>query len=171
MSQTPELPWIAEARKYIGQREIKGASHNTLILSWLDKLKAWWKNDEEPWCGVFAAQCLSSSNREIPKNWYRAKEYLNCGTALSTPAYGCIVVFSRTGGGHVGFVVGKDKYENLMVLGGNQGDAVSIQAFSISRVAGYRWPADEKGKLLKPTSYRYQLPVLKSNGLVSTNEQ
>nr|WP_303803578.1 hypothetical protein [Snodgrassella alvi] len=38
-------------------------------------------------------------------------------TKLYKPAYGCIVTFTRKGGGHVGFVVGKDTRGNLMVLG------------------------------------------------------
>ena len=51
----------------------------------------------------------------------RAKEYAFAGKRLTKPAYGCLVVFTRQGGGHVGFVVGKDKAGNLLVLGGNQG--------------------------------------------------
>ena len=50
-------------------------------------------------------------------------------TKLNNPAYGCIVVFSRAGGGHVGFLVGKDKQGNLMILGGNQSNAVNIKPF------------------------------------------
>ncbi|HHU2470361.1 TPA: TIGR02594 family protein, partial [Escherichia coli] len=72
-----------------------------------------------------------------------AKSYLDWGEKLDTPAYGCIVVFTRVGGGHVGFVVGRRANGDLLVLGGNQGDAVNIRAFPTSRVSGYRWPADE----------------------------
>ncbi|MBL0229482.1 MAG: TIGR02594 family protein [Moraxellaceae bacterium] len=166
-----ELPWLVEARKYIGQREIKGSKHNPLILKWLQKLKAWWLDDETPWCGVFVANCLLTTGREIPKHWYRATDYLNSGFALDKPAYGCIVVFSRTGGGHVGFVVGIDKYGYLMVLGGNQSDTVKISPFDKSRISGYRWPANAGGLLLKPHSYRYELPILESNGSLSSNEE
>ena len=49
-------------------------------------------------------------------------------------------MFSREGGGHVGFVVGRDATGNIMVLGGNQSDAVNVRAFPASRVTGYRWP-------------------------------
>lgn len=169
-NQKNEPTWISEGRKYIGQREIKGSQHNPIILSWLQKLKAWWRNDEEPWCGVFTAYCLLNTGREIPQHWYRAKDYLNHGLQLDKPAYGCVVVFSRDGGGHVGFVVGKDKDDNLMVLGGNQSDGINIKPFSVKRVTGYRWPANSRGETLKPHSYRYELPLLTSNGIVSTNE-
>ncbi|EBX3952627.1 TIGR02594 family protein, partial [Salmonella enterica subsp. enterica serovar Offa] len=67
--------------------------------------------------------------------------YLAFGDELKEPVYGCIVTFSRTGGGHVGFVVGKTESGNLMVLGGNQSDAVNIKAFKTDRVTGYRWPS------------------------------
>jgi uncharacterized protein (TIGR02594 family) len=58
-----------------------------------------------------------------------AKSYLNWGVQIREPAYGCVVVFSRDGGGHVGFVVGQQQNGNLMVLGGNQSDAINIRAF------------------------------------------
>ena len=70
-----------------------------------------------------------------------SRSYLAFGDALKDPAYGCIVTFSRTGGGHVGFVVGKTESGQLMVLGGNQSDAVNIKAFGTDRVTGYRWPS------------------------------
>jgi hypothetical protein len=46
--------------------------------------------------------------------------------------------------GHVGFVVGEDMARHaLLLLGGNQGNAVSVAAFDRNRVVGYRWPAAE----------------------------
>jgi hypothetical protein len=66
--------------------------------------------------------------------------------------------------GHVGFVAGQDRAGNLMVLGGNQGDAVSIKPFARGRVLGFRWPADE------PLPEAAALPVLTSSGALSRNE-
>ena len=165
-----ELSWIKEARKHIGLREVKGSKHNPLILGWLKSLKAWWANDEVPWCGVFTAECLRVGSRALPKHWYRASDYLNWGTRLDQPCYGCIVVFTRTGGGHVGFVVGEDRRGNLMVLGGNQSDAVSIAPFNVGRVSGYRWPPSATGAAMSPSPERYKLPILQSDGRVSNNE-
>lgn len=158
MAQQKELPWVAEARKYIGLAEVPGKNHNPMILNWLHGLKAWWKDDETPWRGVFVAHCLRIGGRDIPKAWMRAKEYAFAGKRLSKPAYGCLVVFTRQGGGHVGFVVGKDKAGNLLVLGGNQGNRVSIAAFPESRVAAYVWPS-VGGVALEPTPERYNLPL------------
>ena len=163
-SRLGELSWIAEARTHIGLREGPGPKNNGVILGWLRKLRAWWSDDSTPWCGTFAAMCLANAGLTPPKDWYRATAWLTLPVALSRPAYGCVVVFTRDGGGHVGFVVGKDKAGNLMVLGGNQGDAVNIRPFAISRVAGYRWPS------AYPSTGRFNLPVLDSDGNVSDNE-
>lgn len=63
--------------------------------------------------------------------------------ALAAPALGCVVVFEREGGGHVGFLVGRTPGGLLLVLGGNQGNQVNVRAFEKHRVVGYRWPAGE----------------------------
>jgi len=163
-TKLPELPWIASARQYIGVREVPGPKNNAVIAGWLSRLKAWWSDDETPWCGTFAATCVTEAGLTPPKDWYRATAWLALPVSLSRPAYGCIVVFTRQGGGHVGFVVGVDKAGNLMVLGGNQGDAVNIKPFAVSRAAGYRWPS------AYPSAGRFNLPVLDSDGKLSENE-
>lgn len=166
-----ELPWVELARKHIGLREIVGPKHNPTILYWLAQLKAWWNDDETPWCGVFVAAMLKQANRYVVKHWYRALDWNNGGKRLDRAAYGCIVTFTRSGGGHVGFVVGKDKQGRLMVLGGNQSNSVSIAPFDVSRVSAYIWPADENGNHLSPLPERYNLPILDSKGQPSsTNE-
>lgn len=140
MSEYADPLWIAEARRHIGVAEIPGKDTAPVIAGWLRKLRAWWSDDATPWCGVFAAMCLQEVGLPIPQHWYRARAYLDYGKHIFTPVYGCIVVFERTGGGHVGFVVGRNEHGALMTLGGNQGDRVSIAAFDPARVLGYRWP-------------------------------
>lgn len=157
MTQPNELPWLAEARKHIGLKEIPGAKNNPVISAWLKGLGAWWTDDATPWCGAFAAHCLKAAGRDIPKNWFRAREYETYGLQLTRPAYGCIVTFTRQGGGHVGFVVGEDAAGNLLVLGGNQADGVNIAAFPKARATSYRWPS-KGGQPLQPDPSRYALP-------------
>lgn len=178
-----ELSWIREARANIGVSEKKGEEHNPLIIKWLIEIdaypkanRAWWREDETPWCGVFVAHCLGSQDRFVVPHWYRAKAWADSDlmTKLDKPAYGSIVVFNRKGGGHVGFVVGKTKDDKLMVLGGNQGDKVGISAFNNERVIGFYWASyvDDDGNIVKsiPLEDRYNLPILDYNGKVSTNE-
>lgn len=162
---TIEPAWLVEARLHIGVKEIKGSVHNSVIAEWLNRLKAWWADDETPWCGVFAAHCMRTAGFAIPRYWMRAKAWLDWGCRINKPAHGCVVVFDRIGGGHVGFVVGSDRCGNLMVLGGNQGDAVSIKPFPRERVVGYRWPCEPS--CVPPD---YSLPVVDSDGRVSERE-
>lgn len=155
--------WIAEARKYIGLMEIVGAKHNPTILNWWQRIKLNFKTDEVPWCMGFVMAMMSLVGYPyMPTAW--ARDGLKYGVKIDKPAYGCIVVFERGSGGHIGFVVGKDAKGNLMVLGGNQANGVNIKPFSTARVLGYRWP----GKW--PLPERFNLPVLNSDGKLSTNE-
>lgn len=161
--------WLATARKYVGQKEIKGPHHNPHVLQWWKDIGApWFKDDETPWCGAYVGGSLVETGIAPPKGAASARSFLDMPVKLDKPAYGCIVIFwrgSRHGAsGHVGFVVGIDRHGNLMVLGGNQSDKVSIVPFDTARVLGYRWPG------IWPYDERFVLPLLDSNGKVSTNE-
>lgn len=134
--------WLVLAEKYIGQKEISGPTHNKAIVGfWKRVFLSGISNDETPWCAAFVGAVLEDSGFKSTRSGL-AKSYLNWGTPLKTPVLGCIVVFTRKGGGHVGFVVGKDKVGNLYVLGGNQSDAVNIKKFTTENVVGYRWPTE-----------------------------
>lgn len=173
MSDKPELKHVAVARKYIGLREIKGVKHNPTILALTVKAfaahgkRSWINDDETPWCGSFLGGVFAEAGlgKKIPKEFYRAREWESAGTKLTRPAYGCVVTFTRDGGGHVGIVVGKTKAGMLKVLGGNQSDAVNIADFDPKRVTSYRWVSS--GSV--PHEHRYDLPVLAA-GRISTNE-
>jgi hypothetical protein len=54
-----------------------------------------------------------------------------------------VLVFQRPGGGHVGFYVGEDATA-YHVLGGNQGDAVTIARIAKARCVARRWPLGVK---------------------------
>jgi uncharacterized protein (TIGR02594 family) len=158
-----EPVWITEARRYIGTREIKGMRHEPLIISWWKAIKRGGiRDDETPWCAAFVGACLEAVGLRSSR-FESARSYLDWGVSLPGPALGAVVVFQREGGGHVGFVVGEDVHGNLMVLGGNQGDAVTIAPFARARVVGYRWPT----AVNPPAGV---LPVLASNGQLSRNE-
>lgn len=162
---TNEPAWITEGRRHIGTQEVPGPATSPVIASWLHKLRAWWDSDEVPWCGVFVAACMDSAGLPLPKNWMRAKAWAEWGSRLASPVPGCVVIFERQGGGHVGFVLGVTPEGNLMVLGGNQGNRVSIAPFKRDRVLAYVWP------LGIPVSSACALPLLSAAGLpLSTNE-
>ena len=142
MTQQSEPVWLVEARKNIGVQETKGGIHTPEVLKyWKDIRRGGIKDDETPWCAAFVGAMLERSGVKSTR-FESAKSYLDWGQLLALPVVGCIVIFTREGGGHVGFVVGRDAKGNLLVLGGNQGDEVNIKAFPVSRVTGYRWPID-----------------------------
>lgn len=164
-----EPAWISVARKYLGQAEIKGPHHNPHILTWWKRAGAPFEDDETPWCGAFIAGVLSELGIKPVSGGASAQAWLKMSVKLDKPAQGCVVIFERgkpgSGSGHVGFVVGRDGAGNLMVLGGNQGDAVTIKPFNRNRrVLGYRWPG------IMPYPERYKLPRIDSDGVFSTNE-
>lgn len=159
--------WLIEAKKHLGQKEIAGRKHNPLILRWWALIRAPFTDDETPWCAGFVGGILESVGIKSSRS-AAARSYQSWGVKLDKPAVGAIVVFWRgrpsSGSGHVGFVVGKNSYGHLMVLGGNQGDAVNVKPFDRSRIVGYRWPDGE------PLPQSNKLPRLTSSGRVSTNE-
>lgn len=159
-----EPAWLVEARKHVGLKEITGKTHAPTITRWLRQLGAWWNDDETPWCGTFVPACLEAAGVPKPRNWFRALAWLDFGVPLVEPRVGCVVVFRREGGGHVGFLVGKDEQSRLMVLGGNQGNAVSVAPFERFRVLGYRWPS----AVPAPAA---GLPLIASNGAVSSRSE
>ena len=164
---TSDYPWLKKAREYLGQKEIVGPKHNPVIVALWELGKAGnVKDDETPWCAAFVSAVLEQVGiRSARTGWSRS--YLNWGQKLRYPAVGCIVVFERGSGGHIGFVVGKDQRGNLLVLGGNQSNAVTVAPFALSRVLGYRWPNEYP--LPKVTGFS-KLPVIANYAKLSTNE-
>lgn len=160
-----EPVWLRRARQEIGVSEIVGQQHSSRVLSYWEKSKLPFRDDETPWCAGFVGAMLEDCGIKSTRSGM-ARSYEKWGQPCGAVP-GAIVVFWRgsksSGSGHVGFVTGKDQHGNLMVLGGNQGDAVNIRPFPTERVVGYRWPAgfDPSGAPLQTVT---------SDGKVSTNE-
>ena len=141
--------WMVEARKHLGQREVPGPGVNAWIRSmWLGlKGGGWfWKHFGEddsklPWCGAFCAHCVKVAGLPHPDKYASALAWASYGTALPGPRLGAVAVFKRAGGGHVGFVAGVRKNGNLVILGGNQDDGVTLADFSSASLVALRWPA------------------------------
>jgi len=157
------------ALDHYGTKEIKGAAHNQKIIDWAKELGGpvaeWFKNDEEAWCGLFMAVCIKHAGFEPPKGFdaIRALKYSTWGKHVVMPLLGDVLVFNRSGGGHVGIYVGEDT-EAFHVLGGNQADSVCITRISKDRLfASTRPPYKTQPKNLRRVH-------LKPSGGVSQNE-
>jgi uncharacterized protein (TIGR02594 family) len=160
-----EPVWLRLARQEIGVTEIAGRQHSKRVLSYWELTKLPFRDDETPWCAGFVGAMLEDCGIKSTRSGM-ARSYENWGQQCSAIP-GAIAVFWRgsrsSGSGHVGFLTGKDQHGNLMILGGNQGDAVNIKPFSTSRLIGFRWPAGV------PVGSDALLTT-ESDGLVSTNE-
>ena len=168
--------WLALARKYVGQKEIPGAKNNPTIMAVLDMADGvkdgktvGANNDDEAYCAKGVSAILEMCGiRSTRSAW--ARSYAKWGQELDGPALGAVVVFWRQSIGstlgHVGFVAGKDSSGNVMCLGFNQSDSINIRALPMARVLSFRWPPG----LAKPKTGFATLPLLKSDGTVSTNE-
>lgn len=146
------LKWLDEARRLIGTREVPGAANNPVIMGWGNRLGARvlgiaYGGDSVPWCGLLAAWCVHQAGIKPPPIAIRAKAWATWGDAISTtatrPPLGCVAVFGRDGGGHVGFVVAVHGNGDLDILGGNQGDAVNVRRFPRARLIALRWPTGQ----------------------------
>lgn len=165
-----EPSWLKRARVEIGVREYRGASHNKRVLGYWELSRLAFSDDETPWCAGYVGAMLEDVGIKSTRSGM-ARSYMNWGQPVDDPIKGAVVVFwrgSRYGSsGHVGFVTGKDQYGNIMVLGGNQSDAVNIKPFSTDRVLGYRWPT---GVPLPGEKIKGDLDLVESDGRVSANE-
>lgn len=163
----PEPAWLQAARRDIGLREIPGAPTAPTIARWLQQLGAWWGDDETPWCGTACAAWMRAAGITPPAAWYRARAWAAWGSPLAGPLVGAVAVLdggpSRPGAGHVGLVVGLDAAGRLILLGGNQGDAVGYTPFARHRVLAYRWPQGVAVSLRT-------LPLLSLDAPTSTRE-
>lgn len=161
-----DVPWLQELYAMLGTHESKD---NKELREWLKSDGATVGDpDDIPWCGdaVQTALLRWNNKTEVPKNPYAAINWLKVGEECK-PFVGAIVIFWRgspTGWkGHIGFIVGQSA-ANWYVLGGNQGDSVTITPIAKNRVrdGGIRCPKGWSGPREEP-------PTM-SGGTVSTNE-
>lgn len=139
------MKWMDEAAalEKSGVAEVPGPESNPAIMAMFEAAGAdWVKGDDTPWCGATVAWCIKLAGLALPAEPLRARGWSEYGAKLDKPRPGCIVVLERGANpeqGHVGFVESFTD-DALHVLGGNQGDKVSIATFPRSKAVAYRWP-------------------------------
>lgn len=172
-AQPPEASrplWVQAALSWLGTKEEPGIRDNPTILDWAKGLGGSTANvythDSIPWCALFANQILSQSSLKGTGTLW-ALDFAKWGVQLSGPAVGAFAPMKRNGGGHIPIVIGRDQHGNLMCIGGNQSDAVTVAPFDPARVVSYRWPS---GVPLPPVAKFEALPFVKSDGKLSRDE-
>jgi len=160
---------VEVAVSVFGTHEAPGSGDNPDILGWAGELGVAdvYKHDAVPWCGLAMGFFISRAGFKPPKGYLmlRALEWANFGDPISQTGamFGDVLVFHRTGGGHVGLYVGESA-NAFAVLGGNEGDAVSIVYIEKDRLSAVRRPP--YGETL-PNVIKIPLTAA---GTVSTNE-
>lgn len=135
--------WLMLAYSELGQKEIPGRVNNLRIVEYIKttRLPAWKHRDETPWCSAFVNFCLLETGFPVTSSAL-ARSWTDYGKTLLDPERGCLVVLRRgkkAWQGHVGFFLREDK-KNVWIIGGNQGNRVSVKRFPKSAVLSYRWP-------------------------------
>lgn len=113
------------------------------------------------WCADFVNATLSQAGMKGTGSGM-ARSFLEWGQEVSQPQRGDIAVFSRGDPngpyGHVGFFEGYNPDGSIRVLGGNQGDAVSIANYSADQLLGFRRADGQPGNALSQGQQPGQQP-------------
>ncbi len=149
MRQRLYSPYQTLAALY-GTTEVAGARDNPLILAMLQTDAKWPEHDEVPWCA--AAMNFVCKLWNLPRTrTLAARDWLKVGEPVrladAEPGFDVVVLARGTGvqpgpevfdaPGHVGFYAGLEGV-NVLVLGGNQGNSISIEPYNVNRVLGVR---------------------------------
>jgi uncharacterized protein (TIGR02594 family) len=158
---------LVEAVKLLGTKESVGNANNPLILGWAKELglQKVYTNDAIPWCGLFIAYVAKMAGKDVVKNPLYALNWATWGNPIDKPELGDILTFKRDGGGHVGIYVGEDN-DFYHVLGGNQGDAVTVSRIAKTRLYRAR---RTQWSIAQPKNVRRVF--LEAKGEITTNEK
>lgn len=149
-----EAPWLDFARSQIGVLEGFTPNKGPEIDRYLRSTNKS-ENDALAWCAAFVNWVANKSAIKSPAAPAGAVSWRNSGEKLAQPAYGSIAVMGDT---HAGFVVGKVKDSNdLILLGGNQYDSVIYSSYDSSKMTFHH-----------PENYKpnYQLKEYDSKGRI-----
>jgi uncharacterized protein (TIGR02594 family) len=128
----------------LGIREIQGVANNAVIMQWAKDIGApdWYDDDDKPWCSVFLNRLMMACQLPLSGKGFellRAKSFETWGDPLVIPSFGCVMTFSRPEGAHVGLYLG-ERTDAYFILGGNQGNSVSLAWIAKARLTSMRWP-------------------------------
>ena len=138
------------AQRFVGVHEVPDHADNVTILAMLRLDNATPQHDEVPWCSAFVNYIAWLLRLPRSKS-LAARSWLEVGRPIELSEARCgfdVVVLQRGGEnqpgpeviaapGHVGWFAGREG-DDVLLLGGNQGDRVCIERFKVARVLGVR---------------------------------
>ncbi len=156
---------LQQAIPLYGLAEIVGTKHSPVIMGLAREtgLADVYTSDEIAWCGLFVAAMVKRAGYPVVAGPLWALNWTRWLSPSPRPSLGDVLAFQRPGGGHVGFYIGEDD-AHYHVLGGNQGNRVSIVRVAKDRLKGARRP-DYHNPQPNWKPYR-----LSARGIISTDE-
>lgn len=163
----PGPKMILEFLNIYGVHEFEGSANNPVIMGWAKELGiSWYTADATPWCGLEMGIVAKRAGHPFDPNkilsalaWATFGQHVDTDKAM----FGDILIFRRTGGGHVGLYIGEDS-EAFHVGGGNQSDQSDIARIAKGRLYAVRRPNYD----IQPPNVRKI--ILSSSGQLSQNE-
>jgi uncharacterized protein (TIGR02594 family) len=153
--------WMDVAQNELAVAEFNPGD-NPRILQYHAAVKSKFTSDAIPWCASFVSWCLQQVNvNEFSSP--SAAAWIGFGSKLTSPEFGAIAVYQRVQRdgriqNHVAFVAGVDSSGDIILLGGNQSDMVSLMRPRGGRFLYFGLPTG-----FIPTGY---LPVI-GNGITT----
>ncbi len=153
-------PWmtVAEREKKIWEDENLKEGTGKGLQKVIEYFKAVQLNTtkNQPWCGAFVGYCLQEAKPSfksiIVKGGAKAANWMNWGNLnirqfdLRDIPQGAVVIthpLSEGTSGHVGFAAGKvPGSEKIVLLGGNQGNSVTLRHIHKNKIRQIRWHND-----------------------------
>lgn len=160
---------LVESIRHYGILEKVGKGSTPDITQWAKEVgvSGWYTDDDIPWCGLFVGVVAKRCGYPFPASkLLAARQWVNWGVPVTKgrEMLWDVLVFSRSGGGHVGFMVGEND-KAFLVFGGNQSNAVGFAWIAKDRLLEARRPAYKVGE---PSNVRKI--YLNETGELSKNE-
>lgn len=134
-------PWMAELHRRMGLHEVRNKSS---LIEFLRIGKFLGDPAKLPWCGDATESAIVKTlpNEVVPNNPFWAQGWKDFGIDAKGPKVGSVgVIRWNASSGHVGFVANYDKARNrVLLLGGNQSNAITLSWFGYGNFIAFRWP-------------------------------
>lgn len=141
------------AQRFIGLKEAPGSGSNPQVLSFLQLDNSWPAGDDVAWCSAFV-NYIAWLLRLPRSKGLAARSWLNVGIPITDynaakPEFDVVILMRGEGPqpgpdvvnaqGHVGLFAAYNSLKaQVSILGGNQGDQVSIATYPTSKILGIR---------------------------------
>lgn len=134
-------PWAVEMERRRGLHEKRD---NGVLSRWLRGGRFLGDPARLPWCGdaIETAIVRTLPHEPVPDNPFWAQAWKGFGIDAGGPVIGSIgVIRWNARSGHVGIVMAYDPVRHrVLLLGGNQSNAITLQWFDERKFIAWRWP-------------------------------